>query len=171
MMNREKETPEEFEKKRKELSLVSQDISRMHRCHINTRRVEVQEARLERDEEKTEEQLHFKFMEWVENPAIRRACILGPMEANRQTRQHLGMPPRPEDPLVEQLTKNDPYFNPPHKNPAKNRPKTVDPTSHLPLINHPHPQAGQTSHLSPVPSQNQPHHLLLIPHPPRPRIW
>ncbi|HSY42931.1 MAG TPA: hypothetical protein VK811_03410, partial [Candidatus Acidoferrum sp.] len=71
MMNRDKETPEEFEKKRKELSLVSQDISRIHRCHINTRRVEVQEARLERDEEKTEEQLHFKFMEWVENPAIR----------------------------------------------------------------------------------------------------
>jgi hypothetical protein len=119
MMNRESQTPEEFEKKRKELSLVSQDISRMHRCHINARRVEVQEARLERDEEKTEEQLHFKFMEWVENPAIRRACILGPMEANRQTRQHLGMPPRPEDPLVEQLTKNDPYFNPPNKKQTK----------------------------------------------------
>ena len=128
MMNRDQETAEEFEKKRKELSLVSQDISRIHRCHINTRRVKVQEARLERDEEKTEEQLHFKFMEWVENPAIRRACILGPMEANRQTRQHLGMPPRPEDSLVEQLTKNDPYFNPPRKNPAKNRPKPTENT-------------------------------------------
>jgi hypothetical protein len=43
LMNRDSQTPEEFEKKRKELSLVSQDISRMHRCHINTRRVEVQE--------------------------------------------------------------------------------------------------------------------------------
>jgi hypothetical protein len=123
LMNRDKETPEEFEKKRKELSLVSQDISRMHRCHINTRRVEVQEARLERDEEKTTEQLHFKFMEWVENPAIRRACILEPMEANRRSRQHFGMPPTSDDILVEKLTRNDPYFNPPNKKPAKSKPK------------------------------------------------
>jgi hypothetical protein len=122
MMNRDKDTPEEFEQKRKELSLVSQDISRMHRCHINTRRVEVQEARLERDEEKTAEQLHFKFMEWAENPAIRRALILAPMEANRQSRLHFGIPPRPEDPLVEQLTRNDPYFNPPNQKPAPYRP-------------------------------------------------
>jgi hypothetical protein len=134
MMNRDNQTPEEFEKRRKKLSLVSQDISRMHRCHINTRRVEVQEARLERDEGKTEEQLHFKFMEWAENPAIRRACILEPMEADRQSRQHFGMPPRPEDPLVERLTKNDPYFNPPAKKQTKadrkieSRNKTLTPT-------------------------------------------
>jgi hypothetical protein len=123
IMNRDKETPEEFEKKRKELSLVSQDISRMHRCHINTRRVEVQETRLERDEEKTTEQLHFKFMEWVENPAIRRALILEPMEANRRSRQHFGMPPTSDDILVEKLTRDDPYFNPPNKKSAKSKPK------------------------------------------------
>jgi hypothetical protein len=122
MMNRDKETPEEFEKKRKELSLVSHDISRMHRCHINTRRVEVQEVRLDRDEEKTTEQLHFKFMEWVENPAIRRACILEPMEANRQTRKPMGMPPTSDDILVEKLTRNDPYFNPPNKKPTEKSP-------------------------------------------------
>ena len=121
MMNGDKETPEEFEQRRKRLSLVSHDIARMHRCHINTRRVEVQEARLERDEEKTEEQLHFKFMEWVENPAIRRACILEPMEANRQTRQHFGMPPTPDDILIEKLTKNDP-----NKKPAGYRPKPAE---------------------------------------------
>jgi hypothetical protein len=126
IMNRDKETPEEFEKKRKELSLVSQDISRMHRCHINTRRVEVQEARLERDEEKTEEQLHFKFMEWAENPAIRRALILEPMEANRQSRQKFGMPPTSDDILVEKLTRNDPYFNPPNKKPSKSKPKPTE---------------------------------------------
>jgi hypothetical protein len=126
IMNGDKETPEEFEKKRKELSLVSQDISRMHRCHINTRRVEVQEARLERDEEKTEEQLHFKFMEWTENPAIRRALILEPMEANRQTRQKFGMPPTSDDILVEKLTRNDPWFNPPSKKQNKYKPKPAE---------------------------------------------
>jgi hypothetical protein len=119
MMNGGSQTPEEFEKRRKKLSLVSQDISRMHRCHINTRRVEVQEGRLERDEEKTEEQLHFKFAEWTDNPAVRRACILAPMEKDRQMRKMYNMPPAPEDPWVEQQTKNDPYFNPPGNNPAK----------------------------------------------------
>jgi hypothetical protein len=98
----------------------------MHRCHINTRRVEVQEARLERDEEKTEEQLHFKFMEWAENPAIRRALILEPMEANRQTRQKFGVPPTSDDILVEKLTRNDPYFNPPSKKQNKYKPKPAE---------------------------------------------
>jgi hypothetical protein len=129
LMNRDTQTPEEFEKKRKELSLVSQDISRMHRCHINTRRVEVQEARLERDEEKTEEQLVFKFVEWTENPAVRRACILEPMEKDRQMRKMYNMPPRPEDPLVERLAKNDPYFNPPPKKQTKTKPNQTEKSS------------------------------------------
>jgi hypothetical protein len=126
MMNGDKETPEEFEQRRKKFSLVSQDIARMHRCHINARRVEVQEARLERDEEKTEEQLHFKFMEWTDNPAIRRACILEPMEKDRQMRKLYNMPPRPEDSLVERLTKDDPYFNPPARKQTKSKPKPAE---------------------------------------------
>jgi hypothetical protein len=133
LMNRDKETAEEFETKRKELSLVSHDIARMHRCHINTRRVEVQETRLERDEEKTTEQLHFKFVEWAGNPAIRRAFILEPMEANRQTRQHFGMPPTSDDLLVEKLTRNDPYFNPPARKQTKAGRKIAFRAKNLPI--------------------------------------
>jgi hypothetical protein len=126
MMNGDKETPEEFEKRRKKLSLVSQDIVRIRRSDLQARRVQVQETRLERDEEKTEEQLVFKFMEWTDNPAVRRACILEPMEKNRQMRQMYNMPPRPEDPLVEQLTRHDPYFHPQARKQNKSRPKPTE---------------------------------------------
>jgi len=110
MMNRDKEDPEQYEKKRKSLSILSQDIVRLRRCHLNARRVQVQETKLDNDKEKTEEQLHFKFMTWAENPDIRKALILAPLEADRRMRILWDLPPAPEDPLVEKETKDDPYF-------------------------------------------------------------
>jgi hypothetical protein len=146
MMKGDSQSPEEFEKRRKKLSLVSQDIVRIRRSDLQARRVQVQETRLERDEEKTEEQLVFKFMEWAENPAIRRALILAPMEANRQTRLHFGVPPRPEDPLVEQLTRNDPSFHPPVKKTAKTKPNPTEKSNpEAETVNQPTAEKGGAS--------------------------
>jgi hypothetical protein len=122
LMHGDTQTPGEFEARRKKLSLVSQDIARLHRCDLHARRVQVQEAKSQRDEEKTEEQLLLKFVEWTDNPAVRRACILAPMEQARQMRKNFGMPPAPEDPWVEAQVNQDSYFHPEGKNPAKNRP-------------------------------------------------
>lgn len=110
LMNRDKETPEAFEKKRKALGDLAQDVVRLRRCHLNARRVEVQEARLERDNDHTDEQLLFKFAEWSANPEVRRACILAPMEKMRRLRQIYDLPPAPEDPLVEKEVQNDPHI-------------------------------------------------------------
>ena len=95
-----KYTPEEYEKKRSALSTWAQDIVRLRRCENQTRSVQVQEERLERDREKTSEEIFLKFMEWAANPEIRRAFILEPMVAMALQRRHFGLPPRPEDEKV-----------------------------------------------------------------------
>ena len=98
--NAEKETPEEFEKKRKALSSMVSDVVRLRRCETQVRGVAVQEERLERDREKTAEEMFQKFMEWASNPEIRRAFILHPMACMALQRRHFGLPPRPEDAAV-----------------------------------------------------------------------
>jgi hypothetical protein len=100
MKDRDKYTPEEFEKKRKDLSAWAQDVVRLRRCENQTRSVEVQEERLERDREKTAEEIFLKFMEWAGNPEIRRTFILEPMVCMALQRRHFGLPPRPEDAAV-----------------------------------------------------------------------
>jgi hypothetical protein len=93
-----KVTPEAFEKKRHSLSLLAQDIARLHRCDINARRVEVQETKLDRQDRLTNEQLLYKFVQWNENPEVRRALVLEPLEKMRRLREIFGLPPAPEDP-------------------------------------------------------------------------
>jgi hypothetical protein len=121
MMNRDGDD-EAFEKKRKTLSTLSQDIVRLYRCRLNARRIQVQETKLENETEKTEEQLHFKFREWTQNPDVRKALILAPMEADRQMRILHDLPAAPEDPLVERKTRNDPYFGRSGENKTRTKP-------------------------------------------------
>jgi hypothetical protein len=92
------------------------------RCHLNARRVELQEERLDQTQEKTSEQLFEKFVQWAGNPAIRKAFLLAPMERMRQLRQHFGMPPRPHDEALSRFTENDPDFKPPGQNQTKIKP-------------------------------------------------
>jgi hypothetical protein len=121
MMNRDSDD-ETFEKKRKALSMLAQDVVRLRRSHLHARRVQIQETRLDNDTEKTEEQLFLKFTEWTENPAVRKACILAPMERDRRLRVIYEMPPAPEDPLVQRETQNDPYFGHFDEKQSKNKP-------------------------------------------------
>ncbi len=110
MMNRDDQDDESFEKKRKALSLLAQDVVRLRRTHLHARRVQIQETRLENEQEKTEEQLQLKFTEWADNPEVRKALVLAPMERDRQMRILSDLPPAPEDALVERETRNDVYF-------------------------------------------------------------
>jgi hypothetical protein len=48
------------------------------------------------------------------------------MEANRRSRRKFGLPPTPDDLLVEQLTRNDPYFNPPNRKQNGYKPKPAE---------------------------------------------
>jgi hypothetical protein len=135
MMNRDKKEPEQFEKKRKALSTLSQDIVRLYRCRLNARRVQIQETKLDNETEKTEEQLLLKFREWTDNPEVRKALILAPMEADRRMRILSDLPPAPEDPLVQRETENDPYFGHFDENQTKNKPiqtKNSDPQPNPP---------------------------------------
>jgi len=122
LMNREAQTPAEFEKRRKALSLLTQDIVRLRRCDLNARRVEIQEERFDQTREKTSEQLFQKFVQWAGLPAIRKAFLLGPMERLRQLRQRFGLPPRPHDEALSQLTENDHHFKASGKNQTKFKP-------------------------------------------------
>jgi hypothetical protein len=76
------------------------DVVRLRRCETQVRGVAVQEERLERDREKTAEEMFQKFMEWASNPEIRRAFILHPMACMALQRRHFGLPARPEDAAV-----------------------------------------------------------------------
>ncbi len=98
--NKDKETPESFEKKRKALSASVNDIARLCRCEVQTRNVVVQESRLERDREKTTEELFQKFMEWADNPTVRKTFFLAPEVRMAAQRQNFGLPPRPQDAAV-----------------------------------------------------------------------
>ncbi len=100
MKNKDGETPEDFEKKRKALSAQLQDIVKLRRCDVQARNVEVQEGRLERDREKTAEEEFQKFTEWAENPAVRKAFILAPEARMAAQRRNFGMRPQPQDAAV-----------------------------------------------------------------------
>ncbi len=100
MKNKDGETPEDFEKKRKALSAQLQDIVKLRRCDVQARNVEVQEGRLERDREKTAEEEFQKFTEWAENPAVRKAFILAPEARMAAQRRNFGMRPQPHDAAV-----------------------------------------------------------------------
>jgi hypothetical protein len=126
MMNRDKEEPEQFEKKRKVLSTLAQDIVRLRRCHLNARSVQIQETRMDNETEKTDEQLLLKFREWTQNPEVRKALILAPMERDRQLRILSDLPPAPEDPLVERETQNDPYFSHFDQNKTETKPNKTE---------------------------------------------
>ena len=100
LKNKDRETPEDFEKKRKALSAQLQDIVKLRRCDVQARNVEVQEGRLERDREKTAEEEFQKFTEWAENPAVRKAFILAPEARMAAQRRNFGMRPHPQDAAV-----------------------------------------------------------------------
>ncbi len=100
LKNKDQETPEDFEKKRKALSAQLQDIVKLRRCDVQARNVEVQEGRLERDREKTAEEEFQKFTEWAENPAVRKAFILAPEARMAAQRRNFGMRPQPQDAAV-----------------------------------------------------------------------
>jgi hypothetical protein len=153
MMNRDKEDPEQFEKKRKALSTLAQDIVRLRRCHLNARRVQIQETRLDNDTEKTGEQLLSKFTEWSQNPKIRKALILAPMERDRQLRILSDLPPAPEDPLVERETRDDPYFGRSNENQTEIKPNPAK--NSTPESNAPAPRASENSPESTI-DVNQP---------------
>jgi len=122
LKNADKDSPEEFEKKRKVLSNMLQDVVRIRRCDTQARGVEVQEERLERDREKTSEEIFLKFMEWAGNPEIRRTFILEPMVCMALQRRHFGLPPRPED---EKVLKEYGYVEP-----AKNQGNQTETAPH-----------------------------------------
>ncbi len=111
MKNKDHETPEDFEKKRKALSNQLQDITKLQRCDIQARNVEVQEGRLERDREKTAKEEFQKFAEWAENPAVRKAFILAPEARMAAQRRNFGMRPHPHDAAVLREVEAD--SNPP----------------------------------------------------------
>jgi hypothetical protein len=97
LKNRNTETPKQFEKRRRKLSAWSQDVIRLRRCDLQGRRVEVQEAHLECTREKTREEVFQKFVEWAENPEIRRVFFLLPQARQAELRARFKMPPTPED--------------------------------------------------------------------------
>jgi hypothetical protein len=92
----------ENQHKTKTLSLMSQDFARLRRCEIANRRALLEEQRFASNEEKTEQEVFNKFVEWNSHPDIRRLLVLAPSEHMRQMRKMYDIPPTKEDLVVEQ---------------------------------------------------------------------
>jgi hypothetical protein len=87
--------PDEFRRKLRALSLLCQDVSALRRSDHDAARLELERIRMERDRDKTEQDVAAYFIRWIEYPLI-LDCIRDPdatPESRRdRLREILGIP-------------------------------------------------------------------------------
>jgi hypothetical protein len=92
------EVTEEFRKKLRALRGLGQDIVELRRGDHSGAWLKMEQERLEREREKTEEEVMAHFQRWLENPAVRdMVCqdYVSPEERERRMREIFGRPPIP----------------------------------------------------------------------------
>jgi hypothetical protein len=92
------EVTEELRRKLRALRGLCQDIVELRRGDHSGARLKMEQERLEREREKTEEEVVAHFQRWVKNPAVRDwicQAWASPEERERRLREIYGRPPKP----------------------------------------------------------------------------
>jgi len=94
------EITEEFRRKLRVLRGLCQDIVELRRGDHSGARLNMEHERLEREREKTEEEVIERFKGWAKNPVVREWILkdwISPEERERRIREIFGLPPKPAD--------------------------------------------------------------------------
>jgi hypothetical protein len=97
------EVTDEFRKKLRALRGLCQDIVELRRGDHSGARLQMERERLERDREKTEEEVVVHFQRWLKNPAVRDAVCqdyVSPEERERRLREIFGLAPKLPEPAA-----------------------------------------------------------------------
>ena len=89
---------EDFARKLRTLRALCQDIVELRRGDHSGARLNIEQERLDREREKTEEEVAEHFKRWAQNPAVREWMCknwISPEERERRMREILGLPPQP----------------------------------------------------------------------------
>jgi hypothetical protein len=95
------EVTEPFRKKLRALRGLCQDIVELRRGDHSGARLKMEQERLEREREKTEEEVIAHFQRWAKNPAVRDVVCqnwISPEERRARIREIFGRPPKPPEP-------------------------------------------------------------------------
>ncbi len=105
------EVTDEFRRSLRVLHGLCQDIVELRRGDHSGARLSLEQERLEREREKTEEEVFEQFQRWARNSKVRDSLCenwLSPEERERRIREIFGRePPRPEEPATE-ASQSDP---------------------------------------------------------------
>ncbi len=94
------ETSEDFSRKLRSLRGLCQDIVELRRGDHSGARLNIEQERRDREQEKTEEEVAEHFKRWAENPAVREWMCKSwtcPEERERRIREILGLPSQTPD--------------------------------------------------------------------------
>jgi hypothetical protein len=86
---------------RRKLRGLCQDIVELRRGDHSGARLQMEQARLEREREKTEEEVVAHFQRWLKNPEVRDVICqdyVSPEERARRLREIFGRPPKSPEP-------------------------------------------------------------------------
>jgi len=95
------EVTEEFRRKLRALRGLCQDIVELRRGDHSGARLKMEQERLEREREKTEEEVVAHFQHWLKNPEVRDMICkdyVSPEERERRLREIFGLAPKPPEP-------------------------------------------------------------------------
>lgn len=95
------EVTEEFRKKLRALRGLCQDIVELRRGDHSGARLKMEQERLDRVREKTEEEVIAHFQSWLKNPEVRDLVCqnyISPEERERRLREIFGRPPKTPEP-------------------------------------------------------------------------
>jgi hypothetical protein len=95
------EVTDEFRKKLRALRGLCQDIVELRRGDHSGARLQLEQDRLEREREKTEEEVVAHFQRWLKNPDVRDLVCenwVSPEERERRLREIFGLSPKPTEP-------------------------------------------------------------------------
>jgi hypothetical protein len=115
------EVDEPFRRKLRVLRGLCQDIVELRRGDHSGARLEMEQDRLEREKEKTEEEVVEHFRRWLQNPAVRDlvcATWISPEERERRMREIFGLPPESPGTTTAE-NRSAPQANGPESNPVK----------------------------------------------------
>ena len=94
------EVTEEFRRKLRTLRSLCQDIVELRRGDHSGARLNLEQERLGREREKTEEEVVEHFRRWAKNPEVRDWLLkdwISPEERERRIREIYGLPPKPSE--------------------------------------------------------------------------
>jgi hypothetical protein len=105
------EITDEFRRKLRVLRSLCQDIVELRRGDHSGARLNMEQERLEREQEKTEEEVVEHFKRWVKNPEVRDWICqnwVSPEERERRLRAIFGLEPKAPDEAATDGTESNP---------------------------------------------------------------